>query len=140
MNDFQRSKCYSWEDLHIHQHDKSLVKFDNAQNLVDYIWKEEGLAHPPRIKKLSPLATKTQAHANRLSVTIPARGIQTTILLHELAHSMTTTHEGRSARHNGRWVGVFIQLLSRYAGFNYHSLWYTAKSAGLEVNIKGKVI
>lgn len=138
--DYQRSKCYSWEDLHIHNRDKSLVPFAQVQSLVDYIWQAEGLTYPPQVKELAKQATATEASATRLNIWIKPRGIKTTILLHELAHSMTATHDSASAGHGPRWTGVFMMLLAKYAGFNLHELMFTAKSAGIDFNFSGKVI
>lgn len=140
MKDFQRNKCYSWEDLHVHQRIKSHIEYDRAQDLVNYIWEKEGLEYPPKIQKLSKNAKTLQAKGSRLKIFIPHTGIQLTILLHELAHSLTSTHDGHSAGHNGRFVGVFMALLVEYAGFNLFELQYTARSAGVEFNQKGKVI
>ena len=141
MADFQRSKCYAWEDIHIHRRAKSKTTFNGAQAAVDFIWQAEGLTHPPKIKAISKRASVTVAHANRMEITISEAGIQTTILLHEIAHSMTTDIvSGNNAQHNGRWVGVFMQLLSKYAGFDLNELMFTAKSAGVDFNFKGKVI
>lgn len=140
FRDYQRSKCYSWEDLHVHKRDKSHVLFDQAQSLVDYVWSAEGLKHPPQVKPLPKQCRRVGADATRMIIRIPSEGIKTTILLHEMAHSMTSNHDHESAWHGPRWTGVFMQLLSRYAGFDLNELMITAKSAGVEFNFKGKVI
>lgn len=139
-HDFQKSKCYSWEDLHVHKRDSSHVPFEHAQGLVNYVWAEEGLRFPPRISALPPQASRVVADASRLEIRINPKGVKTTILLHEISHSLTSTHEGESAAHGERFVGVFMMLLSKYAGFSLPELMYTAKSAGVAFNFKGKVI
>lgn len=140
VRDFQRSKCYGWEDLHVHRRSKGRTSYECAQAAVDYIWGAEGFAHPPRIAELPRQCKCTQASATRLKVLIPREGVETTVLLHELAHSMTSLHDGRSAHHGPRFVGVFMELLSRYAGHDLEELKITARSAGVAFNFDGPVI
>ena len=141
MADYQRSKCYSWEDIHVHKRDKSRVPFAQAQGLVNYIWEAEGLSYPPQVKALPKQCRRVVADATRTTIRIPESGIKSTILLHEIAHSMThDAGTGKSAQHNGRWMGVYMQLLAKYAGFDLMELQITAKSAGVDFNNKGKVI
>ena len=140
-SDFQKAKCYSWEDLHVHRRARSMTSFAQAQDAVNFIWHEEGCEYPPKIKAISKSSVHTVAHANRLSISIPERGIKTTILLHEIAHCLTSTAHGEgSAQHGPRWVGVYMKLLAKYAGFDLNELMVTARSAGVEFNFKGKVI
>jgi len=60
-----------------------------AQSIVDYVWTQAGRTHPPKVVAISKTATRSVATANRLRIRIPRHGIKTTVLLHEVAHSMT---------------------------------------------------
>lgn len=140
MRDFQQHKCYSWEDLHVHNRDRSVIPFDQVQAIVDYVWQGEGLAHPPKVREMDKRNTTALASADRLGVWVRPEGIKTTHLLHELAHSLTSLHDGRNAAHGPRFVGVFFKLLVKYARFDLCELEYTARSAGVKFNYDGKVI
>lgn len=139
LMDYQRQRVYDWEDQFINA-DKSLVLPEQAQSLVDYIWKEEGLSHPPRVQLLTKAATRKEASANRMGLWMHERGTKTTVLLHELAHSMTSTFDGGSCQHRPRFVGVYMQLLNKYARIDLPLLMFTAKQAGVEFNFNGKVV
>ena len=90
IRDYQRSACYAWEDRHIHPNDRGTVPFGQAQAIVDYVWRTAGLAHPPKMRPLAPTARNLHATATRLWISIPKAGIKSTVLLHEIAHSMTS--------------------------------------------------
>ena len=36
--DYQRSRIYAWEDRHIHPRDRSVIPFEQAQSIVNYVW------------------------------------------------------------------------------------------------------
>lgn len=131
-SDYQRSKAYRWEDLHIHGNDKSLVKFKDAQGIVDYVWAQQGLTHPPRITAMPPHVTRALADATRMRIRIPERGIKTSILLHEIAHSMCPTHG-----HGPRWVGMFMILLEKHMKIPMLKLMYLAKEAKVHYDVAG---
>jgi hypothetical protein len=88
--DYQRSAVYRWEAEHVHPKDTGTVPFDQAQAIVDYVWARAGLTYPPKIRELARTAWRTTANADRLTISIPATGVSTTVLLHEIAHSMTS--------------------------------------------------
>jgi hypothetical protein len=66
--------------------------------MVNAIWSDMDLRYPPAVERLSRRATATIASANRLSLSLPDR-TPAWCLLHELAHSMSTTVDGRSDMH-----------------------------------------
>jgi hypothetical protein len=133
-------RCYHWEDKHIHARDQSVVPFDQAQSIVDYVWSKAGLTYPPKIRPISKNAKKTRANATRLQIRIPKSGIKTTVLLHEIAHSMTSDALGASDRHGPRFVGVFMRLLCEHIPtFQLTQLMYTAKLESLDFNLDGPI-
>ena len=94
--------------------DRSLVPFGQLQGLVDHVWRQEGLAWPPRVRPLAKQARRTMARATRLAIEAPAQ-LATWILLHELAHAMSSTAEERSDGHGPIFVGLYLKLLVDYA-------------------------
>jgi hypothetical protein len=133
-------RCYRWEEKHIHARDQSVVPFDQAQSIVDYVWSKAGLMYPPKICPISENTKKTQASASRLQIRIPKSGIKTTVLLHEIAHSMTSDALGASDHHGPRFVGVYMRMLSEHIPtFVLAQLMYTAKLESVDFNLDGPI-
>lgn len=141
IRDYQRSACYSWEDRHIHPNDTGAVPFGQAQAIVDYVWRTAGLAHPPKMRPLAPTARNLHATATRLWISIPKAGIKSTVLLHEIAHSMTTDAASeRTHAHGPRFVGVLMKLLcDLIPTINLDELMASARQEGVEFNFDGPI-
>ena len=140
LRDSQRAKVYDWETIHVHSRIRDRVTFKNAQHLIDHVWQGEGLARPPQAKELH-VNSGAEASACRMTVCISKEdGIRSSVLLHELAHSMTSLPDGRSAQHGPRFVGMFIDLLVKYARMDRNLLEGTAKACKVEFNYKGHVL
>jgi hypothetical protein len=140
-SDYQRSAVYRWESQHVDPKDTGTIPFEQAQAIVDYVWTRAGLTYPPKIRELARNARSTLANANRLTVNIPASGISTTVLLHEIAHSMTSDEANdRTHAHRPRFVGVFMRLLcDLIPTFNLEELMASAMQAGVEFNFDGPI-
>ena len=106
LRDHQRGRVYAWEERFVAPHDPSSVAFKQAQGVVDAIWAEVGLRLPRQ-------ARTTVADATRLLIRL-SDTTSSWCLLHELAHAMSSTHEGRSDGHGPRFMGLYAQLLIRY--------------------------
>ncbi|MEJ1975080.1 MAG: hypothetical protein WDN49_02490 [Acetobacteraceae bacterium] len=139
IRDGQRSRVYAWEDRVIAPRDPSHIPFPAAQGMVDAIWSEMGLRHPPRVEPLPAQARARIADANRLTLRLP-RLTPSWCLLHELAHAMTTTHDGRSDGHGPRFVGIYVQLLGRYLRLEPDWLRRTLQEAGVRVCLEARPI
>ena len=100
--------------------------------MVDAIWSDMGLRYPPAVEPLPRQATATLASANRLSVRLPEL-TPSWCLLHELAHAMSTTAEGRSDGHGAVFMGVYVRLLARYLRLDRADLIHSAQAAGIAV-------
>ena len=111
--DHQRSKVYAWEEHFVAPRDPSSIVFAQAQGVVDAIWAEMGLRFPPKVERLPRQARSTLADATRLSIRLNESN-PSWYLLHELAHAMTSTHDGRSDGHGPVFMGLYAQLLIRY--------------------------
>ncbi|MBV1796190.1 hypothetical protein [Siccirubricoccus sp. G192] len=123
-------RLYAWEDAEVAPRDLSLVPFAQLQALVDHVWAAEGLRFPPRIRPLPRGARATLARASRLAIEAPAE-LPSWILLHEIAHAMTSTAEGGNAGHGPRFVGLYLHLLARHARLPREALAASLAAAGI---------
>ena len=105
--------------------------------MVDAIWAEMGLCFPPKVERLPRQARSTVADANRLSIRLPDTS-PSWWLLHELAHAMTSTHDGRSDGHGPKFMGMYAQLLMRYLRVPSDALLKSLHSAGIEMDMQAK--
>jgi hypothetical protein len=139
--DYQRSAVYKWQNRHVDPKDTGTIPFDQAQAIVDYVWARAGLTYPPKIQELARNARSTKANATRLTIRIPMTGVSSTVLLHEIAHSMTTDAASeRTHAHRPRFVGVFMKLLcDLIPTFSLDALTAAAKNEGVDFNFDGPI-
>jgi len=131
--DRQRSKVYAWEERFVAPCDPSTIVLAQAQGMVDAIWTEMGLRFPPKVEPLPRQAHATMADANRLTIRL-ADTCPSWWLLHELAHSLTSTHDGRSDGHGANFMGLYVQLLARYLRLPLDALLASVHAAGIEID------
>ncbi len=81
--------------------------------MVDAIWADQDLRYPPRVEALPPQSRRCLGDATRLTIRLPPV-FPSWLLLHELAHAMSSTHDGDSDGHGPVFVGLYVQLLRRY--------------------------
>lgn len=112
--DYQKSRLYAWEQKFIAPLDKAIVDFCNLQAIVDYVWKDLGLEHPPQVEKLPAHNHSCWADATRMKIRVQERGCPTWVILHEIAHSLTSDFEGHSHAHGPKYVGQYVNLICRY--------------------------
>jgi hypothetical protein len=137
--DRQRSKVYSWEERFVAPCDQSSITFGQAQGMVDAIWAEMGLRFPPKVEHLPRQARSTVADADRLSIRL-GDASPSWWLLHELAHAMTSTSEGRSDGHGPTFTGLYAQLLMRYLRVPRNALLNSLHAAGIAINMQAEAI
>jgi hypothetical protein len=135
--DYQRSRVYRWENRVVVPHDRSRIPFAAAQAMVDAIWSEMGLRYPPRVEPLPAMARRRLADADRLAIRLPA-SVPSWCLLHEIAHAMTSEHDGRSDGHGPMFMGIYVQLLSRYMRLDEAHLRASAAETGILVALSPK--
>ena len=133
--DRQRSKVYAWEELFVAPYDPSTIVLAQAQGMVDAIWSEMGLRFPPKVELLPRQARTTMADANRLAVRL-ADTCPSWWLLHELAHSMSSSHDGRSDGHRAKFMGLYAQLLTRYLRIRMDALLASVHAAGIDIDLR----
>jgi hypothetical protein len=135
--DRQRSRVYDWENRIVVPHDRTQVPIAAAQAMVDAIWAEMGLLYPPRVEPLPAAVRKRLAEADRLTIRLPV-SVPSWCLLHEMAHAMTSDHDGRSDGHGPLFMGIYVQLLCRYMRFDEAHLRATAAKTGILVAVTPK--
>ena len=112
--------------------DRTAIAFASAQAMVDAIWSDMDLRYPPAVERLPRHATATMASANRLSLCLPDR-IPAWCLLHELAHAMSMTHDGRSEGHGPVFMGLYVRMLVRYLRLDEAYLLASLRDAGISI-------
>jgi hypothetical protein len=130
--DKQRSRLYAWENANVAPRDTSQIPFAAAQGMVDAIWRELRLHYPPRVEPLPAQARSRLADANRLAIRLPAL-TPSWCLLHELAHSLTTTMDGHSNGHGPIFVGIYVQLLRQYLRLSEPEMLDSLAAASIEI-------
>ncbi len=126
----EANRLYAWEDRVVAPRDRSRVPFAQLQALVDHVWAAEGLRFPPRVRPLPVQARRTVARATRLSIEAPPE-LPSWVLLHELAHAMTSTAEGGNDGHGARFVGLYLRLLVRHERMPEEELARSLRAAGI---------
>ena len=112
--------------------DRSFIPFAAAQGMVDAIWSEMGLRYPPAVEPLPRHATATLASADRLTLLLPDR-TPSWCLLHEIAHAMSTSVDGRSDGHGAIFMGLYVGLLVRYLRLDTAELLRSLRASGIAV-------
>jgi hypothetical protein len=113
--------------------DPSQILFAAAQGFVDAVWTESGLNFPPKVERLPRQTRVLMADATRLRIRLPP-SLPAWCLLHEIAHAMTSTIEGASDGHGPDFMGVYVELLSRYLRLPPTALLTSLADDGIAVN------
>lgn len=139
MIDSQRSKVYSWENKYVAPHDNSHVEYEHIQGLIDYVWQNEGYQYPPKLMPMAKQKTRAMASATRNTIKVhEGKSIPTWVVLHEVAHSITSVLEGGSNMHCEDFMGIYIKLLVKYLKLDLCVLMYTCKLAKVKYNLSAK--
>lgn len=138
MSDYQKTRCYRWENTAMAPLGQALVALENAQAFVDHIWKGEGLEYPPRVVLMNH-STVVGATGSRTTIQIPPV-VKTWILIHEIAHSMSSTFDGASCGHGPTWVGLYIKLACKYMGGDMLALMTSARLAKVDFDISARPV
>lgn len=127
VRDYQKSRCYAWENRHVHVMDRSAVSFKDIQAIVDYLWAKEGLQYPPRVVEMNP-RKDALGTGSRMKLEFKVdRSVSTSIIIHEVAHAITSDLDGSIDRHGPIFVGAYMKLLDKHIpGLNLPVLMHTA--------------
>ncbi|MBU8539180.1 SprT-like domain-containing protein [Falsiroseomonas tokyonensis] len=125
-------RVYAWEDRVVAPRDRSVVRFEHMQALVDHVWAAEGLRWPPRMRHRK--ATRaTLATGSRLAIEAPDE-LPSWVLLHEIAHALCDPDDGRAGDHGADFVGLYVHLLVRHARLDRDMLAQSLAEAGIAWN------
>ncbi|MDP9095338.1 MAG: hypothetical protein M3N26_02075 [Pseudomonadota bacterium] len=131
--DRQRARVYAWEDTVVTASERSVIPFALTQGIVDAIWSELGLLYSPKVERLPSQARRLQADGSRLRLRFPEI-TPSWLLLHELAHALSSAADGTSDGHGPDFMGLYIQLLARYLRLPAAGLIRSAVDAGIAVH------
>jgi hypothetical protein len=132
--DRQRARVYAWEDQFIAPRDQTFIAFAQAQRMVDAIWADMGLHFSPKVEHLPQQARCTEADATRLSIRLP-RFTPSWLLLHEVAHALSSAHDGSADGHGPVFMGLYAQMLVRYMRVPIEALCKTLIAAKIQVDL-----
>lgn len=119
--------------------DPTVLRFADAQAMVDAIWSDMGLRYPPKVEALPRQARATIASANRLSIWLGEK-TPSWCLLHELAHAMTSDADGRTDGHGKLFMGVYAGLLERYLRLDRQMVMESLLEAGIDVTADARAV
>jgi len=131
--DVQKTRVYAWEDEAVASIDRSIVPFSAAQGMVDAIWSELRLHYPPKVVRLPRQSRRLKADGSRLQLRLPET-IPSWLLLHELAHALSSAQDGLSDGHGPDFMGLYVQLLDRYLRLPAAGLVRSATKAGIAIH------
>jgi hypothetical protein len=131
MIDPQKNKVYRWERQFVAPYDINHIKFSQISSIVGYIWGQEGLEYPP-IVSLHPRKNGRKSDGTRLELRFTLNSY-TWIVIHELAHAMTTLCNDDSNQHGSLFMGMYCQLLNRYLYLDLTKLIESARNNGIVV-------
>jgi hypothetical protein len=137
--DHQRARVYAWEDRVVAPLDPTTLPFAAGRGLVNAIWVEMGLHFPPAVERMPAQATTRLADASRITIRLPAH-TPSWCILHELAHAMTTTHDGVSDGHGAVFMGMYVRLLVRYMRLDGAWLRTSLDAAGIAVDSNARPV
>ena len=137
--DSQRARVYVWEEQFVAPRDQTSIMFAQAQGMVDAIWADMGLRFPPKVERLPRQARCTVADDTRLSIRLP-QSSPSWCLLHELAHAMSSTHDGQSVGHSPVFMGLYAQMIVRYLHVPIERLAQSLASAGIKAELTARPI
>jgi hypothetical protein len=119
--------------------DASRVAFAAAGGMVAAIWAELGLRYPPAVEPLPRQSRRTVARAGRLCVYLP-ENVPSWCLLHELAHALSSTADGKSDGHGPIFAGLYVELLARYLRLDRARLLGSLEEAGIAVRADARPV
>jgi hypothetical protein len=133
-HDAQKSKVYDWENHVIAPLSRGTVPYKQAQAFVNGVWLAHGWLHPPHVGLKAKQATRVLADGYRGEIRIRPL-TPDWVILHELAHALTSDHDGRSAKHGADFVGIYIRLLDRILNIPLPLSLFTLQQAHIEFNL-----
>jgi hypothetical protein len=132
--DSQKSKVYAWENSVVAPLSKGAVPFDRAQAFVDGVWLTHGWLYPPEVALMPTQAKRVLATGSRAQLRLRP-STPDWVILHELAHTLTSDIDGRNDGHGAEFVGVYIKLLERVLNIPCLLTMYTLRRDKISYNL-----
>ena len=137
--DSQKSRVYAWERNVVAPFDKAPIhSFELIEKIVKYVWEREGLKYPPLVKEM-PKQKHASGDGERTCVRFQLPTFNW-IILHEVSHAMGGDIGGRNNQHGAIFMGLYIQLLSRYLKMDFQKLAASAEGCGLHVKLDARPV
>jgi len=133
IGDPQQKLVYAWENKIVSPTDTAKITIETAEQIVNYVWAEAGLEHPPKVEYIRDKRPRS-ATGSRLKVRFPDGLLYSWVVLHEVAHAMTSNVDGASAQHGPRFMQVYTNLLNKHAGLDMLMLYGTANAMGVKIH------
>ena len=130
--DYQKSKVYTWENTLPHK--VRYFPIEEIQGYTTRVWHENKLQWPPLVMQLAP-QDKNAGKGSRGCIYFPSYGARELVILHELAHAMTSTYDGYGDAHGPKFLGVYMRLLCNHLDIPLPYLTFTATKAKLDYDI-----
>jgi hypothetical protein len=135
--DFQKQRVYDWENGVIRPISPRNILFKDAQAFVDGVFLKHGWLYPPKVSLIPKQATKVLATGSRSELRLrpvtPAW-----IIIHELAHTLTSTIDGKTDRHGPDFVGIYIKLLESVLDIPVPMTMFTLTKSNIKFNLGAK--
>jgi hypothetical protein len=132
--DYQKSRLYAWENKVVGPRCPRIIKFRDAQAFVDGIFICEGLVGAPRVALMPKQATRIWATGSRGELRIRPE-TPAWVIVHELAHAMTMSHDESVEGHGPDYVGVYIKLLDKYLALPLALTMYSLQFEKIKYNL-----
>jgi hypothetical protein len=130
--DYQQYALYVWEHKNLPR-GKYIPDLVDIQKYVDHVWRKSGRECPPRVVRLPGQYRKVCGDATREELRFPSRGASEMTILHEIAHALTMTIDGRGDLHDSKFVGTYAFLASVcLPSVSIFAVWYSLDAAGIK--------
>lgn len=133
--DYQRQKVYDWERVSVPS--GRFIPFAEIPGYVAEVWSAYGRVCPPLIQTVPKNARRIRADGCRGVLRFNAKGEVESVILHELAHALTSNVDDTGDWHGPAFVGWYMKLLAdNIKGTSLFALWYSAERANLDFERK----
>jgi hypothetical protein len=135
--DFQKQRVYDWENSLLPPLCSQKVLFKDAQAFVDGVWLKHGWLYPPHVASIPKQTRRHFATGSRAELRLPPV-TPAWVIVHELAHTLTSTFDGKSDRHGPDFVGVYIKLLESVLNIPVPMTMFTLTKSKIKFNLGAK--
>lgn len=132
--DYQKTALYRWEDEYIRPRSKRVIERKDAQTFIDGVFLCERLLYPPKVEPMPKQATTILATGNRHVIQLP-EALPAWVIVHELAHTLTSEVEHNFEGHGPDYVGIYIKMLDKYCDIPLALSMFTLTKTKVRYNL-----